>query len=166
MQAAQDSGKPSVISMSLGGGASRALDNAVTAAVNSGVHVVVAAGNESADANTSSPARAPAVITVGASDINDGVASFSNFGRGVDIFAPGVQIASTFIGSNTAAQLLSGTSMACPHVAGMVASILSSEGQMTPAAMSNRLKALGAQGVLKKVPSGTTNLLAQLPGSQ
>ncbi|QRW14048.1 subtilisin-like protease 8 [Ceratobasidium sp. AG-Ba] len=157
MQSAQQSGKPSVISMSLGGGVSTALDRAVTAATTAGVHVVVAAGNESADANTSSPARAPAVITVGASNINDQVASFSNFGKGVDIFAPGQQVISTFIGSDDAAQILSGTSMACPHVAGMVAAILSSEGQMTPAAMSDRLKTLGAKGVLKNVPAGTTN---------
>ncbi|KAG8708389.1 subtilisin-like serine protease [Ceratobasidium sp. 394] len=163
MQSAAASGKPSVISMSLGGGVSRALDNAVTAATNAGMHVVVAAGNESADANTSSPARAPAVITVGASTIDDQVASFSNFGAGVDIFAPGQQIISTFIGSTTARQILSGTSMACPHVAGMVASILSSEGQMSPAAMATRLKGLGAQGALGAVPRGTTNLLAQLP---
>ena len=162
MQAAATSGKPSVISMSLGGGASRALDNAVTAATSAGVHVVVAAGNESADANTSSPARAPAVITVGASTITDTIASFSNFGTGVDIFAPGQQIISTFIGSTTARQILSGTSMACPHVAGMVAAILSAEGQMTPAAMATRLKSLGTASVTG-VPQGTTNLLAQLP---
>lgn len=162
MTSAQQSGKPSVISMSLGGGVSRALDQAVTAAVGAGVHVVVAAGNESADANTSSPARAPAVITVGASTITDQIASFSNFGAGVDIFAPGQQIISTFIGSNTARQILSGTSMACPHVAGMVATILSSEGQMTPAAMATRLKGLGTASV-QGVPRGTTNVLAQLP---
>ncbi|KAG9126046.1 subtilisin-like serine protease [Ceratobasidium sp. 392] len=166
MQSAQQSGKPSVISMSLGGGVSRALDQAVTAAVGAGMHVVVAAGNEAADANTSSPARAPAVITVGASNIADNVANFSNFGQGVDIFAPGEQVISTFIGSTTAKQILSGTSMACPHVAGMVAAILSSEGQMAPAAMAARLKSVGAQGVLKGVPRGTTNLLAQLPQSQ
>ncbi|CAE6371467.1 unnamed protein product [Rhizoctonia solani] len=163
MQSAQQSGRPSVISMSLGGGVSRALDSAVTAAVGAGMHVVVAAGNEAADANTSSPARAPAVITVGASTITDQVASFSNFGQGVDIFAPGQQIISTFIGSTTARQILSGTSMACPHVAGMVASILSSEGQITPAQMAQRLKGLGTTDALTRVPRGTTNLVAQLP---
>lgn len=163
MTSAAASGKPSVISMSLGGGVSRALDQAVTAATGAGIHVVVAAGNEAADANTSSPARAPAVITVGASTITDTVASFSNFGAGVDIFAPGQQIISTFIGSTTARQILSGTSMACPHVAGMVATILSSEGQMTPAQMSDRLKTLGKANALSRVPRGTTNLLAQLP---
>lgn len=163
MQAVAGSGRPSVISMSLGGGVSRALDSAVTAAVGQGIHVVVAAGNEAADASTSSPARAPAVITVGATTITDQVASFSNFGTGVDIFAPGQQIISTFIGSNTAAQILSGTSMACPHVSGMVASIISSEGQMTPAQMAQRLKGLGTSNALSRVPQGTTNLVAQLP---
>ncbi|KAG8731340.1 subtilisin-like serine protease [Ceratobasidium sp. 423] len=163
MQAAAASGRPSVISMSLGGGVSRALDSAVTTAVGAGMHVVVAAGNEAADANTSSPARAPAVITVGAMNINDQVASFSNFGRGVDIFAPGQQVISTFIGSTTARQILSGTSMACPHVAGMVATILSQEGNMTPAQMSDRLKSLGKANALTSVPAGTSNLVAQLP---
>ncbi|CAE6427412.1 unnamed protein product [Rhizoctonia solani] len=163
MQSAAASGRPSVISMSLGGGVSRGLDSAVTTAVNAGIHVVVAAGNEAADANTSSPARAPAVITVGASTIDDTVASFSNFGQGVDIFAPGQQIISTFIGSTTARQILSGTSMACPHVAGMVATILSQEGNVTPAQMATRLKGLGTQNALSRVPRGTTNLVAQLP---
>jgi len=163
MSAAAASGNPSVISMSLGGGVSRALDSAVTAAVGAGVHVVVAAGNEAADASTSSPARAPAVITVGAATINDTVASFSNFGKGVDIFAPGQAVISTFIGATDAVQILSGTSMACPHVAGMVAAILSKEGQMTPAAMSTRLQTLALKGALKGVPTGTQNLLAQLP---
>ncbi|CAE6447495.1 unnamed protein product [Rhizoctonia solani] len=163
MQSAASSGRPSVISMSLGGGVSRALDQAVTAATQQGIHAVVAAGNEAADANTSSPARAPAAITVGASNINDQVASFSNFGKGVDIFAPGEQVISTFIGSTTARQILSGTSMACPHVAGMVATILSQEGNMTPAQMSDRLKSLGKANALSKVPAGTTNLVAQLP---
>ncbi|KAL5637456.1 hypothetical protein ACGC1H_004024 [Rhizoctonia solani] len=163
MQSAAASGRPSVISMSLGGGVSRGLDAAVTTAVNAGMHVVVAAGNEAADANTSSPARAPAVITVGASTIDDQVASFSNFGQGVDIFAPGQQIISTFIGSTTARQILSGTSMACPHVAGMVATILSQEGNVSPAQMATRLKGLGTQNALARVPRGTTNLVAQLP---
>ncbi|KAF8750108.1 peptidase [Rhizoctonia solani] len=163
MQSAAQSGRPSVISMSLGGGVSRALDNAVTTAVRSGMHVVVAAGNEAADASTSSPARAPAVITVGASNINDQVASFSNFGQGVDIFAPGEQVISTFIGSTTARQILSGTSMACPHVAGMVASILSSEGNLSPADMATRIKGLGTANALSRVPQGTTNLVGQLP---
>ncbi|KDN39139.1 hypothetical protein RSAG8_09046, partial [Rhizoctonia solani AG-8 WAC10335] len=173
MQSAAASGRPSVISMSLGGGVSRGLDSAVTTAVGAGIHVVVAAGNEAADASTSSPARAPAVITVGASTITDQVASFSNFGQGVDIFAPGQQIISTFIGSTTARQILSGTSMACPHVAGMVATILSQEGDMSPADMATRLKSpadmatrlkgLGTQNALSSVPSGTTNLVAQLP---
>ncbi|CAE6427358.1 unnamed protein product [Rhizoctonia solani] len=163
MQSAAASGRPSVISMSLGGGVSRGLDSAVTTAVGAGIHVVVAAGNEAADASTSSPARAPAVITVGASTITDQVASFSNFGQGVDIFAPGQQIISTFIGSTTARQILSGTSMACPHVAGMVATILSQEGDMSPADMATRLKGLGTQNALSSVPRGTTNLVAQLP---
>lgn len=80
VQAAARSGRPSVVNMSIGGAGSRALDSAATSAVNSGLFVVVAAGNDAVDAGTESPARAPAVITVGAANIRDRVSTFSNFG--------------------------------------------------------------------------------------
>ncbi|CAE6495929.1 unnamed protein product [Rhizoctonia solani] len=167
MQTAASSGRPSVISMSLGGAVSEALDQAATAAVGRGIHVVVAAGNDGADTDGSSPARAPAVFTVGATSIDDQVASFSNIGQAIDIFAPGDKVLSTFIGSTTATKVLSGTSMACPHVSGMVAAILSQEGNMTPAQMAERLKSLGQADALSNVPAGTINLVAQLgSGSQ
>ena len=113
----------SVANMSLGGGASRALDTAVTNLINTGVVVVVAAGNSNRDACRTSPARVPAAITVAASDQNDNFASFSNWGSCVDLIAPGVAITSAWITS--IARTISGTSMATPHVAGAVARYLS-----------------------------------------
>ncbi|KAK0666033.1 putative alkaline serine protease [Cercophora samala] len=123
----KEHGKPSVVNLSLGGGASPAMDRAVAGAVRSGVTVVVAAGNEAAQATTSSPAREPLAITVGASDIADKAANYSNYGKMVDIFAPGSKILSTWIGSNEATNTISGTSMASPHVAGAVAQIIGKE---------------------------------------
>lgn len=115
---AQSIGRPSVISMSITGAANQAIDDAVTNAVNVGVPVIVAAGNEGRDASTDSPARLggpggnPGVITVGASTIDDEVASFSNFGPTVDIFAPGADVMSVGVETDTAVNRLSGTSMA------------------------------------------------------
>lgn len=137
----------SVANMSLGGGVSSALDTAVTNLVGSGVTVVVAAGNSSADACNSSPARVPTAITVAASDINDSFATFSNRGPCVDIIAPGVSIKSSWINSST--NTISGTSMASPHVAGAVARYLQSGSAAGLIADST--------DVIKLVPSGTVN---------
>lgn len=152
--------RPTVINMSLGGGANDASDQAVTRAVAAGVHVVVAAGNDNEDANLHSPARAPNVITVGASNITDsrwvwGPTSGSNFGKAVDIFAPGQDITSTWIGSTTAINRITGTSMATPHVAGLIAYLLALEGRRTPANMLARVKKLAPDGILKGVPKDT-----------
>ena len=112
---------PAVANMSLGGGASSALDTAVNNLANSGVPIAVAAGNSNTDACTSSPARAANAITVGATTTSDSRASFSNFGTCLDIFAPGQGILSAWYTSTTATATLSGTSMASPHVAGAAA---------------------------------------------
>lgn len=114
-----------VVNMSLGGGTSATLDATVAKLTNSGITVVVAAGNSASNACNSSPARAASAITVAASDSNDVFASFSNFGNCVDIIAPGVSIKSDWVGSTTATQTISGTSMATPHVAGAIARYLS-----------------------------------------
>lgn len=111
----------SVASMSLGGGKSPALDRAVNAAVSSGLHFAVAAGNDNKDACDYSPAAAEQAITVGASTLSDERAYFSNHGKCVDIFAPGLNILSTWTGGNTTTNTISGTSMATPHIAGLVA---------------------------------------------
>jgi cerevisin len=111
--------------MSLGGGKSPALDLAVNNAVKKGLHFAVAAGNDNRDACSYSPAAAENAITVGASTIGDDRAYFSNFGKCVDIFAPGLNILSTWNGSPRATNKISGTSMATPHIAGLTAYYLS-----------------------------------------
>ena len=98
--------------MSLGGGVSTALDNAVANSIASGVTYAVAAGNSNANACNSSPARVAAAITVGATTSTDARASFSNYGTCLDIFAPGSSITSAWYTSNTATNTISGTSMA------------------------------------------------------
>ena len=117
---------PVVANMSLGGTASATLDAAVQNSINAGVTYAIAAGNENIDAGTRSPARVLDAITVGASDINDSRAFFSgtgasNFGKVVDVFAPGKEIISAWIDNDTDTETISGTSMATPHTAGAVA---------------------------------------------
>ena len=112
---------PAVANMSLGGGASSALDTAVNNLSNSGVTIAVAAGNSNTNACNSSPARAANAITVGSTTTSDSRSSFSNFGSCLDLFAPGSGILSAWATSNTATATLSGTSMASPHVAGVAA---------------------------------------------
>ncbi|GEM_PF-817902 len=132
----------SVANMSLGGGVSQALDDAVIRSAQAGVVYAVAAGNSGANACTSSPARAgvnDGVITVAATASNETEASFSNFGSCVDIWAPGVSILSTRRGGGTTT--MSGTSMASPHVAGGAALVLWSQGiAMAPATVEQWLK--------------------------
>ncbi|KAF7782784.1 hypothetical protein Agabi119p4_2160 [Agaricus bisporus var. burnettii] len=117
--------KGSVANMSLGGGKSPALDDAVNGAVDTGLHFAVAAGNENRDACSSSPASAEKAITVGASTLGDARAYFSNYGPCVDVFGPGLNIKSTYKGGRSATAILSGTSMASPHTAGVLAYLLS-----------------------------------------
>ncbi|KAL1951895.1 hypothetical protein VTO73DRAFT_1044 [Trametes versicolor] len=159
-QQAAITGRPSIASLSLGGGASTALDNAVTALTQNGIHVTVAAGNNNVNAVNTSPARAAAAVTVGASTIADARASFSNFGPVVDIFAPGQNVISSWIGSTTATNNISGTSMATPHIAGLIATLISRDGNSSPAAITTQLQALSTKGVLTGIPSGTVNDLA------
>ncbi|KAJ7250761.1 serine protease [Mycena rebaudengoi] len=156
------SGRPSIVSMSLGGGASAALDSAVAALTASGVHVVVAAGNSNVDAANTSPARAPSAITVGASTIADARASFSNFSAIVDVFAPGLGVTSSWIGSTTATNNISGTSMATPHVAGVAAYLISLNGNSSPAELSATIQGLSVKGALTGIPTGTINDLANI----
>lgn len=154
-------GRPGVILMALGGGVSVALDNAVVAATNAGVHVVVAAGGSGTDAGNSSPSRVPSAIVVGAVDINDNRASSSNYGSTVDIYAAGVLVTSDWIGSTTATSTLSGTSMSASYVAGLVAYLIGVFGQRTPANMEGLLKAICAKNLIGNLPAGSNNCLAQ-----
>ncbi|KAK6362661.1 Sub3p [Orbilia blumenaviensis] len=115
----------SVASMSLGGGKSNAVNDAIRALHAAGVSVVVAAGNENDDASRYSPASAPEAITIGAIEEDGTVAQFSNYGTSVDLLAPGVNVLSAVIDSRTATDFYSGTSMATPHVAGLAAYFIS-----------------------------------------
>jgi len=150
---------PAVANMSLGGGASSTLDNAVNNSVASGVFYAVAAGNESTDACTKSPARAADAYTVGATTSSDVRSSFSNYGTCVDIFAPGSSITSTWHTSDTATNTINGTSMASPHVAGAAALILDANPGWTPAQVAAELTNTATCGVVSSAGSGSPNLL-------
>ena len=161
--------KGSVANMSLGGGKATILDLAVNAAVDAGVHFAVAAGNDNADSCSYSPAGAEKAVTVGASTLADERAYFSNFGTCNDIFAPGLNILSTWIGSKYAVNTISGTSMASPHICGLLAYFLSLQpsngsayavAELTPKKMKENLLAIGTIGALSDVPSNTANVLA------
>lgn len=138
-------GTPGVVNMSLGGGRSDLLTQAVEKATAAGLLVVVAAGNSSTDACLSSPANVPVAITVGASTPTDTRAGFSSWGSCVDGFAPGYGVTSTLPGNEVAP--LSGTSMATPHVAGLAALVLSGARTLTPRQVTERLVSASGTGV-------------------
>ena len=161
--------KGSAANMSLGGGKSPALDRAVNGAVSAGIHFAVAAGNDNADSCNYSPAAAELAITVGASALDDSRAYFSNYGKCNDIFAPGLSILSTWIGSPYATNTISGTSMASPHIAGLLAYYLSLQpasgsdyavAEITPKKLKENIIAIATEGALTDVPSDTKNVLA------
>jgi cerevisin len=144
--------------MSLGGGRSMALDLAVKNAIASGLAFAVAAGNSNGDACKSSPSAVEEAVTVGASTDQDGRAYFSNYGKCVDIFGPGHYISGAWIGGPSKEKTISGTSMASPHVCGVMALLLA-EGDYTPAQLTTKLVELATKNVLTGVPSDTVNLL-------
>ena len=153
--------KPAVANMSLGGGLSSALNTAVANAVASGVTFAVAAGNSNTNACTQSPAAEPAALTVGATDINDGRASFSNYGTCVDLFAPGVSIKSAWGTGDAVYNTISGTSMASPHVAGVAALYLSITGNSTktPAQVESAIETAASVSKVTNPGTGSPNLL-------
>jgi subtilisin family serine protease len=150
---------PAVANMSLGGGASSALDTAVNNLSNAGVAIAVAAGNSNANACNSSPARAANAITVGSTTTTDARSSFSNFGTCLDIFAPGSGILSSWWTSNTATATLSGTSMASPHVAGAAALYKQANPSASAATIRNALVNNATTNVVTNPGTGSPNRL-------
>ena len=148
---------PAVANMSLGGGKSAALDQAVTNLWNSGVFLAVAAGNDNADACNASPAGASGVFTVAASEKTDAKASYSNWGTCVEAYGPGSAIKSTYLAGLT--MTLSGTSMATPHVTGVAALYKAVNGDQSSATVSNWIISNATTGAITGNPSGTPNRL-------
>ena len=158
----QISGGPAVANLSLTAYDSASLDTAVSNALQAGITFTVAAGNEQTDACWISPARVSHVITVGASDSSDTIASFSNYGACVDLFAPGINITSSWTGSDTAIQTVSGTSMAAPHVAGVAALYLGVWPGASPAQVASALTNGATPQVLLKNRGNTPNRLLNM----
>ena len=152
-------GYPAVANMSLGGDSNRAVDAAVRNSIRAGVTYVVAAGNGNSDAAAYSPADITEAITVGATDRFDSRAEFSNYGPTLDLFAPGVGITSAWIGSDLMIATASGTSMASPHVAGVVALYLQNHRTASPATVRSALVGNATPGVVSNAGQESPNRL-------
>jgi len=155
----RNAARPAVVNMSLGSAKSSAVDSAVDAAVRSGITVVVAAGNETTDACNLSPSGAVSAITVGATNHRDERVSYSNYGRCVDIFAPGQSIQAPYNTSDTAVVSISGTSTASPHVAGAAALYLQQNPAASPADVQNAILTVGTPDSIVDPGPGSPNLL-------
>ena len=166
-----DTDGPGVVNMSLGGGANTTLDESVQCLTGLGdgctsnkLTVVVAAGNSNATASSFSPARVNEAITVGSTASTDSRSSFSNYGSAVDIFAPGSAIKAAWIGSSTATNTISGTSMASPHVAGAAAVYLGDNPSATPSQVMTALVDDATPDTLTNIGTGSPNKLLFIGG--
>jgi subtilisin family serine protease len=156
--------RPAVANMSLGGGLNSSVNSAATNMVNRGITVAVAAGNSNANACNYSPASASGVLTVAASTNTDAKASFSNYGSCVELYAPGQNITSTWIGGTSATNTISGTSMASPHVAGVAALYLGSNPGAAPSTVNSWIINNATPNVISGNPAGTPNRLLNKQG--
>ena len=138
-QVIAERGRPAVVSMSLSGSFQRAVTNAVQTLHSEGVVIVVAAGNGFEDACGRTPASSTYAITVGGSANGDGIYSFTNYGRCVDIFAPGSSIRGADHTCVSCSKVISGTSMSTPLVSGVAAIHLQREPRLSPTSVKNRL---------------------------
>jgi len=172
-QNARSSNHKNVVNLSLGAGYSKVLNSAVDALVQSGMFIVAAAGNGNEhnigqNACNYSPASTPTAFTVGSTNINDQMSSFSNYGQCVNMYAPGERVRSTWIGpTNREIYTDSGTSFSAPNVAGIAALIMSAErgdrsdGSWSPKNVGNRILQLGTRNVIKNFKGpANTNILA------
>ncbi|GAA1709220.1 hypothetical protein GCM10009680_57700 [Streptomyces yatensis] len=153
---------PSVANVSLGGGASTALDNAVTKSIASGVTYSIAAGNSNANAANYSPARVLTALTIGATTNTDARANYSNYGSTVDLFAPGSDITAGWNTSDTATYTGSGTSFAAPHVSGAAAIYLAGHTTASPSEVGRALVNAATSGALSGIGSGSPNKLLEI----
>ncbi|CAG8623764.1 573_t:CDS:2 [Dentiscutata erythropus] len=163
MQQHSNSGRSSVINLSLSGGYSTSLNNAVQSCIAQGMHVVCAAGNDDDDSCSYSPSSAPNCTAVGATDNSANMASFSNYGTCVDIFAPGNGIVAA--GSSSPSDLSDyiGTSQAAPHVAGAIALMISDSGDFAPADMKNKLINSAAKNKVNGTLNKSPNVFLRVP---